>query len=326
MQASTTKLLKMLSAVTFVLALAESSAAQQPGRPITIIVPYAAGANTPDIVARIIAQELQQRLGQPVIVDNKPGASGNIGTQIAARAAPDGHTLLMAAPAFAQNVGLFKNVPYDPVKDFAPIVQTSAVSNALVVHPSLPVASAREFVNYVKARPGQLNYSSPGHGTPHHLSMELLKLATAIDIRHIPYKGLNVAVQDLVGGHVSAMFLPLPVSLPLAKAGKIKLLAVAEERRVDIGPDLATLTEQGVDGVDARIWIGLLAPRATPSSTIDRFNRLVNEILNLPDIAGKMQSQGINIVGGNAAEFGTLIQRDLVKWLRVVKEAGIAAE
>ena len=191
MQAPTTTLLKMLSAVTFVLALAESSAAQQPGRPITIIVPYAAGANTPDIVARIIAQELQQRLGQPVIVDNKPGASGNIGTQIAARAAPDGHTLLMAAPAFAQNVGLFKNVPYDPVKDFAPIVQTSAVSNALVVHPSLPVVSAREFVNYVKARPGQLNYSSPGHGTPHHLSMELLKLATAIDIRPHPFQGLE---------------------------------------------------------------------------------------------------------------------------------------
>jgi tripartite-type tricarboxylate transporter receptor subunit TctC len=317
----------MLGAVASVLALPQSmAAAQQPGRPITIIVPYAAGANTPDIVARIVGQEAQRRLGQPVVVDNKPGASGNIGTQIAARAAPDGHTLLMVAPAFAQNVGLFKKVPYDPVRDFAPIVQTSAVSNALVAHPSLPVNSAREFVDYVKARPGQLNYSSPGHGTPHHLSMELFKIATAIDIKHIPYKGLNVAVQDLVGGHVSAMFLPLPVSLPLAKAGKIKFLAVAEERRAGVAPDLPTLTEQGITGVDVGIWIGLLAPAATPRVAVDRYYTLVNEILQLPEIAGKMEGQGINIVGGSAAQFGALIEKDIAKWLRVVKEAGIGTE
>lgn len=317
--------LNLLGAIACVLATWGSSAAQQRGRPITIVVPYAAGANTPDIVARIISQELQQRLGQAVVVDNKPGASGNIGTQVAARAAPDGHTLLMVAPAFAQNVGLFKKVPYDPVIDFAPIVQTSAVSIALVANASLPVTSAREFVDYVKARPGQLNYSSPGHGTPHHLSMELFKLVTGTEIRHIPYKGLNVAVQDLVAGHVSAI-LPLPVSVPLAKAGKIKLLAVSDERRADVAPDVETLEEQRISGVDLRIWIGLVAPRGTPSSTIARLNRLVNEILNEPNIARKMHDQGINVVGGRPEEFGSLIRKDLARWLRVVKDAGIAAE
>jgi tripartite-type tricarboxylate transporter receptor subunit TctC len=296
------------------------------GRTVTIIVPYAAGGNTPDIVARIVGQELQQRLGQPVVIDNKPGASGNIGTQIAARAAADGHTLLMVAPPFAQNVGLFKKLPYDPVRDFAPIVQTAAVSIALVTHPSVPVNSAREFVDYVKARPGQLNYSSPGHGTPHHLSMELFKLAAGIDIKHIPYKALNIAVQDLVGGHVNAMFLPLPVSLPLAKAGKIKLLAVAEGRRVSIAPDLPTLTEQGISGVEIGVWNGLLAPAATPRAIIDRYNALVNEILQKPEIAEKMAEQGINIVGGSSARFGRLIEQDLASWLRVIKEAGINAE
>ena len=319
-------LLTVIGLAPCALALSFPTAAQQPGRTVTIIVPYAAGGNTPDIVARIIGEELQQRLGQPVVIDNKPGASGNIGTQIAARAAADGHTLLMVAPPFAQNVGLFKNLPYDPVRDFAPIAQTAAVSIALVTHPSLPVNSAREFVDYVKARPGQLNYSSPGQGTPHHLSMELFKIAAGIDITHIPYKALNIAVQDLVGGHINAMFLPLPVSLPLAKAGKIKLLAVAEGRRVSIAPDLPTLTEQGISGVEIGVWNGLLAPAATPREIIDRYNALVNEILQKPHIAEKMADQGINIVGGSSARFGGLIEKDLAKWLRVIKEAGINPE
>jgi len=202
-------------------------AAQSPGRQITIIVPYSAGNNTPDIVARLIAQELQQRLGQPVIVENKPGASGNIGTQIAARAAPDGHTLLLASAAFAQNVSLFRNLPYDPVTDFAPIIQIAEVFIALAVNPKVPATSAPDFVNYLRARPGRLNYSSPGRGTPQHLSMELFKLAAGVDITHVPYSALGPAVQDLVGGHVDAMFLPIPVSVPLARESKIRLLGVA---------------------------------------------------------------------------------------------------
>lgn len=303
-----------------------SAAAQQPGRTITIIVPYTAGNNTPDILARLIGQELQQRWGQPVVIDNKPGASGNIGTQLAARAAPDGHTLLMAAPAFVQNVGLFKNLPYDPVKSFAPVIQVAEVFIALAVHPSVPVRSAREFIDYVKARPGQLNYSSPGHGTPHHLSMELFKLATRTDIRHVPYRGLAPAVQDLVGGHVSAMYLPLPVSLPLARDGKIRLLAVANKERVTFAPDVPTLPEQGVTGVDIDLWLGLLAPAGTSREIVARYNTAVNDILRSPQVADKLTSEAIRGVGGTPEQFGGLIERDITKWQKVVKEAGIAAE
>jgi tripartite-type tricarboxylate transporter receptor subunit TctC len=300
--------------------------AQQPGRTITIIVPYSPGSNTPDIVARIVAQELQQRLGQPVIVENKPGASGNIGTQMAARAAPDGLTLLMAATAFAQNVSLFKNVPYDPIRDFAPIIQIAEVFIALSVNPAVPAISPGEFIDYVKARPGQLNYGSPGRGTPHHLSMELFKRTTGIDIKHVPYSTLGQAVQDLVGGHVNAMFLPLPVSLPLARENKIRLLGVANKDRVSIAPALPTLLEQGVSGVEIGIWNGLLAPAGTSREIVARYNTVVNEILRSPQVLEKFASQGLNVFGGAPERFSETIVKDLAKWRTVVKDAGITAE
>ena len=303
-----------------------SAAAQQPGRLITIIVPYTPGNNTPDILARMIGQELQRLWGQAVVIENKPGASGNIGTQAAAHAVPDGHTLLMVTPAFAQNVGLFKNLPYDPVKSFAPIIQVAEVFIALAVHPSVPASSTREFIGHVKARPGRLNYSSPGHGSPHHLSMELFKLVTRIDIKHVPYRGTAPALQDLVGGHVDAMFLPLPVSLPLARENKIRLLAVASQERVSSAPDVPTLPEQGVTGVDIDIWLGLLAPAGTPREIVTRYNAAVNGILRSPQIAEKLANQGIHAVGGTPERFGELIEKEKAKWLKVVKEAGITAE
>jgi tripartite-type tricarboxylate transporter receptor subunit TctC len=308
------------------LALTLPVPAQQPGRHITIIVPYSAGNNTPDIVARLVGQELQERLGQPVIVENKPGASGNIGTQIAARAAPDGHTLLMASAAFAQNVSLFKNVPYHPVKDFSPIIQIAEVFIALVVNPAVPATTAREFVEYVKARPGQLNYSSPGRGTPQHLSMELFKVATGTDITHVPYPTLGPAVQDLVAGHVSAMFLPLPVSGPLASEHKIRLLGVANKERIKTVPDVPTLLEQGVGGVEVGIWNGLLAPAGTPPEIIARYNALVNEILRSPRVLEKFAALGINVFGGSPERLGETIVQDMSTWRAVVKAAGIAAE
>jgi len=318
--------LLMVVLATSVAISPSSATAQQSSRTITIIVPYTPGNNTPDILARMIGQELQRRWGQPVVIDNKPGASGNIGTQVAARARPDGHTLLMVAPAFAQNVGLFKNLPYDPVKSFAPIIQVAEVFIALAVHPSVPASSTREFIGHVKARPGQLNYGSPGHGTPHHLSMELFKLAARIDVKHVPYRGTAPAVQDLVGGHISAMFLPLPVSLPLARENRIRLLAVANKERVAFAPDVPTLPEQGVTGVDVELWNGLLAPAGTPREIVARYNATVNEILRSPQIAEKLENQGIHAIGGTPERFGELIEKDIAKWLKVVKEAGITAE
>lgn len=302
------------------------ASAQTPGRTITIVVPFTPGSNTVDIIARIIGEEMKQRLGQPVIVDNKPGASGNIGAQAVATAAPDGHTLLMSGSPLTQNAGLFKDLPYDPLKSFSPIIYTSDVNIALVVHPSIPVTSAQAFVEYLKARPGQLNYSSPGHGTPHHLSMELFKLATGTSLQHVPARGSAPAVQDLVGGHVGAMFLPISVALPLAESKQIKLLAVASPSRLKFAPDVPTLAEQDIKGVEVVIWYGLLGPAGMPPQLVQRYNRLTNEILRSPEVAEKLAKQGIDTVGGTADQFGQFIADDLTKWLKTVRDAGIAAK
>jgi tripartite-type tricarboxylate transporter receptor subunit TctC len=318
--------LRLVLAAFAAIALSWSgAAAQQPGRAITIVVPFTPGTG-PDILARVMGEEIQQRWNQPVVVENKPGASGNIGTQVVARAAPDGRTLLLTTSPFTQNVSLFKSVPYDPVADFAPIVQLTEGFMALAVHPSVPASSAKDFIEYLKARPGQVDYASPGRGTPHHLAMELFKLATGTDVKHVPYRGTAPAVQDLVGGHISAMFIPVHVGLPLAKDNQIRLLGVAYKQRVSVAPDVPTLPEQGINGVDIDFWLGLLAPAGTPPESVARYNTVLNEILRSPQIVDKLSAQGFVAVGGAAGDFGALIARDLAKWRKVVKEAGIAPE
>ena len=299
--------------------------AQQRGRTITIVVPFTPGTG-PDILARMMGDEIQQRWGQPVVVENKPGASGNIGTQAVARSAPDGHTLLLTTSPFTQNVSLFKSVPYDPVADFAPIARLTDAFMALAVHPSVPVTSAQEFVTYLKDRPGQVDYASPGRGTPHHLSMELFKLATRTDVKHVAYRGSAPSVQDLVGGHVSAMFIPVHVGLPLAKDNQIRLLAVANRTRVSVAPDVPTLPEQGITGVDVDFWLGMLAPAGTAPETVARYNGVLNDILRSPQIVEKLSAQGFVTIGGTTSDFADLIARDLAKWRTVVKEAGIRPE
>ncbi|HEY7085392.1 MAG TPA: tripartite tricarboxylate transporter substrate binding protein [Hyphomicrobiaceae bacterium] len=299
--------------------------AQPAGHTITIIVPYTPGTG-PDILARLLGEEIQVRWRQPVVIENKPGASGNIGTQVAARAAADGSTLLLTTSPFTQNVSLFKSVPYDPVTDFAPIVHLTDAFMALAVHPSLPVTSAQGFVTYLKAHPGQIDYASPGRGTVHHLAMELFKLATGTDVKHVAYRGSAPAVQDLIGGHIGSMFLPVHVGLPLAKDNQIRLLAVANNERVSVAPDVPTLLEQGIKGVDIDFWLGMLAPAATPVPTVERYNGVLNDILRTPRIADMLKAQGFVAVGGSAHDFGELIAKDLAKWRKVVREAGISPE
>jgi tripartite-type tricarboxylate transporter receptor subunit TctC len=314
-------------AIVGLLALA-AQAAQAQGlsdRNIFLVVPFTAGTG-PDILARVLGEELRQRWGQAVVVENKPGASGNIGTQAAARAIPDGHTLLMTVNTFVMNASLFKTVPYDPQKSFMPIAELATGALALVVHPSLGVNSVEEFVAAAKARPGEINYASPGRGTPQHLAMELFKLTMKADIKHIPYPGSAGAVKDLVGGHVQAMFLPVHTALPLAQDKQIRILAVGSEKRAPHAPDVLTLAEQGVTGFDVDLWYGILAPAGTPQPIIDRYNAVMNEILAQPNVRAALEKQGLVPRGGPPERLADLIARDTPRWAKVVKEAGITPE
>ena len=301
------------------------AAAQIAGRTITIIVPYSPGTGI-DILARALGDELASRWGQPIVVDNKTGASGNIGTQLAARAAPDGQTVLMVAKTFVTNVSLFKNVPYDPVRSFAPIIKLATGSIVLAVHPSVPAQSVPAFIDYVKAHPGAVNYGSPGFATPHHLAMELFKHATQTSLMHIPYKGSSSVMSDLVGNHVSAMFIPTHVALPFARDQQIRILGVASPERVAVAPDVPTLIEQGVADFAVDIWFGMLAPAGTPADVVARYNAVINEFLRSPAITATLAKQGLITAGGPPEVLGELIERDMAKWQKVIQQAGITAE
>ncbi len=292
---------------------------------IRLNVPFSPGTG-PDLLARILSEELRQRWNQPVIVENKAGASGNIGTQAAARAAPDGLTLLVTVNTFVMNASLYASIPYDPEKSFEPIAEIATGVLALVVHPSLNVSTFPELIALARGKPGEINYASPGRGTPQHLAMELLKLTAQIDITHIPYPGSAGAVKDLAGGHVSAMFIPVHTALPLAEAGQIRILAVGSKVRAQRAPQVPTLAELGVTGFDVDLWYGVLAPAGTPKATIDRYNAVFNEILAEPRVRDVLDKQGLLAEGGPPERLAGLIARDLPRWAKVVKDAKITSE
>jgi len=307
------------------LLLVGAAAAQTAGRPITIVVPYSPGTGI-DILARAIGAELAQRWGQAVVIENKSGASGNIGTQAAARAAPDGHTLLLVAKPFVTNAGLFKNLPYDPVASFRPIIKIGRGFIVFVVHPSIPAETVPAFVAYAKARPGRINYGSPGLGTPHHLAMELFKLAAGINLVHVPYRGTSGVMSDLLGNHVSAMFVPFHVALPLARENQIRVLAVAHHERIAAAPELPTFAEQGFADFEIDSWYALFAPAGTPDEVVARYNQTVNDILREPQIVDVLAKQGLITAGGTPDALDTLVKTDLSKWSKIMQDAGITAE
>jgi tripartite-type tricarboxylate transporter receptor subunit TctC len=292
-------------------------------RAITIIVPFTAGTGI-DILARILGEELQQRWGQPVTIENRPGASGNIGSQYAATRAPDGHSLMMTVNTFVMNVSLFNSVPYDPQKSFAPIAEVAVGALALAVHPSVKATSAQGLVALAKANPGTLTYASPGRGTPQHLAMELLKVTAEIDLVHVPYSGSAGAVRDLVGGHVGAMFMPLHTVLPLAQDQQVRLLAVGSDKRSALAPEVPTFAEEGLTGIAIDLWYALLAPAGTAADIIARYNGAVNEILATPKVRDALSKQGLTARGGSPADLAQLIASDGARWAKVVKDAKIA--
>ena len=308
-----------------ILALAPAAAQRLSDRTIFIVVPFSPGTGI-DVLARLVGEELRQRWNQPVVIENKPGASGNIGTQAASRAEPDGHTIMMTVNTFVMNASLFKSLPYDPVRSFEPIVEVATGAVALAVHPSVPAKSVKELIAAAKASPGAIDYASPGRGTPQHLAMELFKLTAGVDLKHVPYTGSAGAVKDLVGGHIKAMFIPVHTVLPLAQDGQVRVLAIGSDRRSPMAPAVPTLAEEGVAGFDVDLWYGLLAPAGTPKEIVGRYNAAVNEILSTPRVREALEKQGLVAVGGPPERLGDLVRKDLDRWARVVKDAGISAE
>jgi len=279
-----------------------------------------------DILARTVGQKLSERWGQPVIVDNRPGASGNIGTDMVVKAAPDGYTLLITANTLVMTVSLYRNVPYDPIRDLAPIEKMAVGTMALTLNPAVPAHTLKEFVAYAKANPGKLAYGSPGIGTPQHLATELFKLTAGIDMLHVPYKGSAGAITGLLSGDVAMMSNALHAVLPQVKAGKINAIAVGGPKRSRAAPEIPTFAESGYPDFDVDFWYGLLAPAATPREIIAKLNQDVAEILNTPEMREVLTNQGLEPVTGTPEEFGALMRTDLARWASVIKTAGIAGE
>jgi tripartite-type tricarboxylate transporter receptor subunit TctC len=297
------------------------SAAEFPARAIRIVVPFPAGGAT-DIAARILAERMAIDWKQPVTVDNRPGAGGNIGSDVVAKSAPDGYNLIMGVTgSHAINISLYSRMPYDPVRDFEPISQVAVVPNVVVVHPSVAAHTLPELVALAKKEPGKLNYASLGNGTAAHLTMEMFKSVAGIDIVHVPYKGSAPAVADLIAGQVQTMIDGLPSALPHVKAGKLRALAVTSAKRSRAAPELPTIAESYA-GFAADAWSGLFAPKGTPKAIVDKIAAETQQILKLPETQKRLGELGAEPVGSAPAEFTQFVQREIDKWARVVKTSG----
>jgi tripartite-type tricarboxylate transporter receptor subunit TctC len=311
----------------FAAVMCASSAFAQtyPSKPIRIVVPYPPGGFN-DTLGRTLAAKFTEAWGQPAVVENKPGANTVIGTDYVAKAAPDGYTLLIVAFPFAVTPSLLKSMPYDTVKDFAPVAWAAVSPNVLVVNPSLPVKSVAELVALAKAKPNSLSYASTGNGSSNHISMELFKSLAGVEIVHIPYKGSGPAVTDLLGGQVQLMFDNAPNVMPQVKAGKLRALGMSSAKRSAFAPDIPTVAESGVPGYEVAVWFGLVAPAGTPREIIQKLNAEVLRILAMPDVRERFVSQGVEPVGSTPEQFGEHIRSQMAKWSKVVQDAGVKAE
>lgn len=299
--------------------------AQPAAAPLRLMVPFTPGTGI-DLIARTLGPKLSERLNRPVVVENRVGASGNIGTEAVVRAAPDGSTLLVSVNTLVMNRSLYPQLSFDPIHDLEPISQTSWGQLLLVTHPNSGFRSATELAQTARRQPGKINYASPGVGTPHHLAMELLKNTARIFLTHIPYRGTGPAVTDLLGGQVDAMFLPIHVALPHLRSGRLTALAIGSNKRHPLLPELPTVAEQQLGDVNVDMWFGIFAPKGTSTEMIQLFNREINQLLTGDDVKKAFLSQGMDPRGSTPQEFAQLVRRDAERWARVVKEQGIRAE
>jgi tripartite-type tricarboxylate transporter receptor subunit TctC len=293
--------------------------------PLRLIVPFTPGTGI-DLIARTVGPKLGDRLGRPVIVDNRAGASGNIGTEAVVRAAPNGTTLLVSVNTLVMNRSLYPQLPFDPVKDLVPVSLTSWGQLLLVANPRTGYKNVADLIAAARRKPGAINYASPGVGTPHHLSMELFKASTGIFLTHIPYRGTGPAVGDLLSGQVDVMFLPIHVALPQVKAGKLVALAIGSDKRHPLLPDIPTLAEAGGGKVNVDMWYGIFAPPGTAPDYVARLNHEINDILGSPDIRTAFETQGMDPAGSTPEEFRRVVERDAERWARLIKSQHITAE
>ena len=317
--------LSLVVAVALSAFAAASFAQTYPNRPVRLVVPFPAGGTT-DILARAMAQKLSESLGQTFVVDNRPGAGGNIGSDVVAKSAPDGYTLLMGTVGtHAINPGLYPKMPYDHIKDFAPVVLVAGVPNVLVVNPNVPVKSVAELVTLARDKPGTINFASSGSGTSIHLSGELFKSLTGTQITHVPYKGSSPALTDLIGGQVQIMFDNLPSALPHIRGGKLRAIALTSSKRAPALPELPTIAESGIPslaGFEASSWFGIFAPAGTPRDIVTKINSEANKALQSAEMKEKLLAQGAEAVGNTPDYFVDYIRAETAKWAKVVKDSG----
>jgi tripartite-type tricarboxylate transporter receptor subunit TctC len=312
-------------AVCEVAAQAPAGATAAGQAPLRLIVPFTPGTGI-DLIARTVGPKLGERLGRAVVVDNRAGASGNIGTEAVVRAAPNGSTLLVSVNTLVMNRSLYPGLPFDPVKDLVPVSLTSWGQLLLVAHPQTGFKTAADLVAAARRRPGSINYASPGVGTPHHLSMELFKSTAGVFVTHIPYRGTGPAVTDLLGGQVEVMFLPIHVALPHVKAGKLVALGIGSEKRHALLPQVPTLTEARAGNVNVDMWYGIFAPPGTAPEFVGRLNRELKDILALPDVRAAFETQGMEPATSTPEEFRRLVEQDADRWAGLIKAQHIRPE
>ena len=314
-----------LSLLWLTLAAVGAAAQDYPTKPIRFIVPYPPAGGT-DIVARILNEPLAAALGQPIVIENRGGAAGNIGTDIAAKAAPDGYTILFTLSSHTINPKLYSNLPFDVEKDFVPISLAATLPQILVANPSLPVNNVRELIALARAQPGKLNYASVGTGSPAHIAGELFKLKTGVDMVHVPYKGGGPAITDTLGGQVQLAFVSIPAALQYVKAGRLKALAVTSDTRSTAAPDIPTLVESGIPDCVVNSWYGALAPAKTPPAIVAKLQAAFARVLATPEVKEKLFLQGAEAAASTSEEFDRRIRAELKQWEYVIREAKIKAE
>ena len=297
------------------------NAQSYPSKAIRVVVPLAAGGPG-DVLARAVGQKLGDSLGQPVVIDNRPGANTNIGNEAVAKAPPDGYTLLLTASTLTINPSLYNNLGYDPIKSFAPITLVGSTPLVLVVHPSLPVKSVPELIALAKARPAQILYGSAGSGSTLHLAGEMFNTLAHVKLVHVPYKGVTNAFSDLLGGQISLMFPGAPIALPQARAGKLRALASTGDKRTPTAPELPTIAEAGLPGYEVSVWYGVLAPAATPAAVINRLHDELVRIIQLPDIRERWAALGADPLHNTPEQYTAFLKADLLKWTKVVRDSG----